>query len=385
MTDGIYTLHHKDSHCKARTGEIRLGHGVVQTPAFMPVGTNGTVKGIYHDRVARIGYNLILGNTYHLYLRPGVDVLASFDGLHAFSNWNGNILTDSGGFQVFSLSSLRKIHEMGVKFQSHIDGSKHVFTPEKVVDIQQTIGSDIAMMLDVCSAPGISWKETLHAMDITHLWAERAIVHRDSLLDTTGRAFRGNLFGIVQGGFYEDLRRKSAQVIGSMDFPGIAIGGLSVGESKEDFCHYLAVAADAVTDAKPRYVMGIGTPDYILEAVENGIDLFDCVLATRTARNGSVFTDDGMLTLSRSFNEFDHRPIQEGCTCEACTHYSRAYMRHMFKCNEMLGGMLATEHNLTYLYNLMVKARKAIEEDRFQSFKQDYLKRFYANDGRCLC
>lgn len=385
MTDGIYTLHHRDSHCKARTGEIRLGHGVVQTPAFMPVGTNGTVKGIYHDRVARIGYNLILGNTYHLYLRPGVDVLASFDGLHAFSNWNGNILTDSGGFQVFSLSSLRKIHEMGVKFQSHIDGSKHVFTPEKVVDIQQTIGSDIAMMLDVCSAPGISWKETLHAMDITHLWAERAIVHRDSLLDTTGRAFRGNLFGIVQGGFYEDLRRKSAQVIGSMDFPGIAIGGLSVGESKEDFCHYLAVTADAVTDAKPRYVMGIGTPDYILEAVENGIDLFDCVLATRTARNGSVFTDDGMLTLSRSFNEFDHRPIQEGCTCEACTHYSRAYMRHMFKCNEMLGGMLATEHNLTYLYNLMVKARKAIEEDRFQSFKQDYLKRFYANDGRCLC
>lgn len=385
MTDGIYTLHHKDSHCKARTGEIRLGHGVVQTPAFMPVGTNGTVKGIYHDRVARIGYNLILGNTYHLYLRPGVDVLASFDGLHAFSNWNGNILTDSGGFQVFSLSSLRKIHEMGVKFQSHIDGSKHVFTPEKVVDIQQTIGSDIAMMLDVCSAPGISWKETLHAMDITHLWAERAIVHRDSLLDTTGRAFRGNLFGIVQGGFYEDLRRKSAQVIGSMDFPGIAIGGLSVGESKEDFCHYLAVTADAVTDAKPRYVMGIGTPDYILEAVENGIDLFDCVLATRTARNGSVFTDDGMLTLSRSFNEFDHRPIQEGCTCEACTHYSRAYMRHMFKCNEMLGGMLATEHNLTYLYNLMVKARKAIEEDRFQSFKHDYLKRFYANDGRCLC
>lgn len=384
MADRIYTLHHKDSHCKARTGEIRLGHGVVQTPAFMPVGTNGTVKGIYHDRVAQIGYNLILGNTYHLYLRPGVDVLASFDGLHGFSNWNGNILTDSGGFQVFSLSSLRKIHEMGVKFQSHIDGSRHIFTPEKVVDIQQTIGSDIAMMLDVCSAPGISWKETLHAMDITHLWAERAIIHRDSLLETTGRAFRGNLFGIVQGGFYEDLRRKSAQTIGAMDFPGIAIGGLSVGESKEDFCRYLAITADAVTDAKPRYVMGIGTPDYILEAVENGIDLFDCVLATRTARNGSVFTDDGMLTLSRSFNEFDHGPIQESCTCEACTHYSRAYMRHMFKCNEMLGGMLATEHNLTYLYNLMVKIRKAIEEDRFQSFKQDYLKRFYANDSRCL-
>lgn len=387
MTEQIYTLHHQDKSCKARTGEIALGHGVVQTPAFMPVGTNGTVKGIYHNKVASIGYNLILGNTYHLYLRPGVEVLKTFDGLHKFSNWNANFLTDSGGFQVFSLSTLRKIYEMGVKFQSHIDGSRHVFTPEKVVDIQQVIGSDIAMMLDVCSAPGISWKETLHAMDITHLWAERAIVHRDSLLDTTGRAFRGKLFGIVQGGFYEDLRVKSAQTIASMDFPGVAIGGLSVGESKEDFCRFLALTANAVNEvspSKPRYVMGIGTPDYILEAVENGIDLFDCVLATRTARNGSVFTDDGMLTLSRSFNEFDHRPIQEGCTCEACTHYSRAYMRHMFKCNEMFGGMLATEHNLTYLYNLMAKARKAIEEDRFKSFKEDYLRRFYANGGRCL-
>ncbi|MCF0262289.1 MAG: tRNA guanosine(34) transglycosylase Tgt [Sphaerochaetaceae bacterium] len=383
MQDKIYTLHHQDKHCKARTGEIKLGHGVVQTPAFMPVGTNGTVKGIHHEDIAAIGYNLILGNTYHLYLRPGIEVLKKFDGLHKFSNWNGNILTDSGGFQVFSLSQLRKISEQGVKFQSHIDGSKHEYSPEKVVDIQQVIGSDIAMMLDVCSAPGISWKDTLHAMDITHNWAERAIIHRDSLLETTGRAFRGKLFGIVQGGFYEDLRIKSAQIISSMDFPGIAIGGLSVGESKEDFCRYLAVTAENITDQKPRYVMGIGTPDYILEAIENGIDLFDCVLQTRTARNGSVFTDDGMLTLSRSFNEFDLGPIQEGCTCRACTKYSLSYMRHMFKCNEMLGGMLATEHNLTYLYNLMARARKAIEEDRFKSFKEDYLKRFYANGGRC--
>ena len=203
-------------------------------------------------------------------------------------------------------------------------------------------------------------------------------------LTRTGRAFRGNLFGIVQGGFYEDLRIKSARTISQMDFPGIAIGGLSVGESKEDFGRFLALTADNITDKKPRYVMGIGTPDYILEAMENGIDLFDCVLATRTARNGSVFTDDGMLTLSRSFNEFDHGPIQEGCTCRACTEYSLAYMRHMFKCNEMLGGMLATEHNLTYLYNLVLRARKAIEEDRFLSFKQDYLARFYANGGRCL-
>lgn len=382
--EGIFKLKHQDTSCKARTGEIRLPHGVVQTPAFMPVGTNGTVKAIHHDDVAKIGYNLILGNTYHLYLRPGIEVLKTFDGLHNFSHWNGNILTDSGGFQVFSLSQLRRIHEEGVKFQSHIDGTRHIFTPEKVVDIQQVIGSDIAMMLDVCSAPGISWRETLKAMDITHLWAERAIVRRDSLLELTGRAFRGNLFGIVQGGFYEDLRIKSARAISSMDFPGIAIGGLSVGESKEDFCRFLSLTAENITQSKPRYVMGIGTPDYILEAIENGIDLFDCVLATRTARNGSVFTDDGMLTLSRSFNEFDHGPIQEGCTCRACTEYSLAYMRHMFKCNEMLGGMLATEHNLTYLYNLILRARKAIEENRFASFKKDYLERFYANGGRCV-
>jgi len=384
MEKPIFTIHHQDTTSKARTGEIALGHGVVQTPAFMPVGTNGTVKAMHHDDVAKIGYNLILGNTYHLYLRPGVEVLKTFDGLHNFSHWNGNILTDSGGFQVFSLSQLRKIHEEGVKFQSHIDGSRHIFTPEKVVDIQQVIGSDIAMMLDVCSAPGISWRETLNAMDITHMWAERAIVRRDSLSDRTGRAFRGKLFGIVQGGFYEDLRVKSARTISSMDFPGIAIGGLSVGESKEDFCRFLALTADNITLTKPRYVMGIGTPDYILEAIENGIDLFDCVLATRTARNGSVFTDDGMLTLSRSFNEFDHGPIQEGCTCRACTEYSRSYLRHMFKCNEMLGGMLATEHNLTYLHNLVLRARRAIEENRFRSFKEDYVKRFYANGGRCV-
>ncbi|MCF0237460.1 MAG: tRNA guanosine(34) transglycosylase Tgt, partial [Sphaerochaetaceae bacterium] len=360
---------------------LELGHGVVQTPAFMPVGTNGTVKGIYHDKVKEMGYNLILGNTYHLYLRPGTEVLKKFDGLHKFSNWDGNFLTDSGGFQIFSLNKLRKIYDEGIKFQSHIDGSRHEFTPEKVVDIQQIIGSDIAMMLDVCSPPGIDWRKTKHAMDVTHSWAERAINHRNSLLETTGRAFRGKLFGICQGGFYEDLRVLSAKTISDMDFPGIAIGGLSVGETKEQYLHFLALTSDAITDQKPRYVMGIGSPDYILAAVENGIDLFDCVLQTRTARNGSVFTDDGLLNLTKAFNEFDDRPIQEGCTCEACRHYSRAYLRHMFKANEMFGAMLATEHNLHYFYDLMVKVRAAIEEDRFISFKDDYLRRFYKDDG----
>ena len=379
--DNFFQITHNDANSKARTGLLNLPHGTVTTPAFMPVGTNGTVKGMYHSTVKEIGYNLILGNTYHLYLRPGCDVLKMFDGLHKFSDWDRNILTDSGGFQIFSLSQLRKIYDEGIKFQSHIDGSRHEFTPEKVVDIQQVIGSDIAMVLDICSPPGIDWRKTKKAMDLTHKWAERAIARRDSLLELTGRAFRGNLFGIVQGGFYEDLRKESAKTISDMDFPGIAIGGLSVGESKEDFCHYLALTADVVTDKKPRYVMGIGTVDYILEAVSNGIDLFDCVLATRQARHGSVFTDDGMLNLTRSFNRFNDGPIQEGCTCAACTRYSRAYLHHMFKCNEMLGGMLASEHNLHYLYDLMLRVRKAIEENRFESFKKEYLDRFYADGG----
>lgn len=377
----IFTTKHKDAYTKARTGILKLGHGEVITPAFMPVGTNGTVKAMYHKTVKDIGYNLILGNTYHLYLRPGCKVLDDFNGLHDFSNWSDNILTDSGGFQIFSLSQLRKIYDEGIKFQSHIDGSRHEFTPEKVVDIQTVIGSDIAMVLDVCSAPGLDWNKTRKAMDITHKWAERSIIRRDSLYERTGRTFNGNLFGIVQGGFYEDLRIKSARTISDMDFPGIAIGGLSVGESKDQFKYYLGLTADEITDEKPRYVMGIGSIDYIFEAVENGIDLFDCVLATREGRHGTVFTEDGMLNLSRSFNEYDHGPISEGCTCTACTNYSKAYLRHMFKTNEMFGSMLASEHNLTFLYDLMCKIRKAIEEDRFKAFKQEYLERFYANGG----
>ncbi len=372
----------KDGASSARTGVIFTDHGEIRTPVFMPVGTVGSVKGVYHrDLKEDIKAEIILGNTYHLYLRPGLDILRAAGGLHSFENWDRPILTDSGGFQIFSLSQLRKIYDEGIKFQSHIDGSRHEFTPEKVVDIQQTIGSDIAMVLDICSPPGIDRRKTLKAMDITHAWAERSIARRDSLESLTGRAFRGNLFGIVQGGFYEDLRIQSARTISAMDFPGIAIGGLSVGESKEDFIKYLAITAAEVTYKKPRYVMGIGTVDYILEAVSNGIDLFDCVLATREARHGTVFTDDGMLNLKRASNRLNDGPIDDGCTCTACSKYSRAYMHHLFKCNEMLGGMLASEHNLTYLYNLMLRVRKAIEEDRFMSFKQDYLARFYADGG----
>ena len=371
---GIYTELIRSTECKARIGVVHLPHGDVSTPAFMPVGTNGTVKGIYHDTIREMGYKLILANTYHLYLRPGLEVLESYGGLHNFSSWDKNILTDSGGFQVFSLSGLRKIKEEGVTFQSHIDGSKHIFTPEKVVNIQRVIGSDIAMCLDVCTPPKIEYKDAKEAWRITKLWAERSLEERKRL----GESFKGNLFGIVQGNFFEDLRRESAMTLSDMDFPGIAIGGLSVGESKEEFRDMLSYTAEYVTEEKPRYVMGIGSPDYILDCVENGIDLFDCVLATRIARNGAAFTDDGLVTLKKAILTFDERPLQDGCTCTCCREYSRGYLHHLIKCNEMLGGMLITEHNLHYLYSFVERIKEAIREDRFLEFKKNYLKRFYS-------
>jgi queuine tRNA-ribosyltransferase len=242
-----------------------------------------------------------------------------------------------------------------------------------VVDIQSIIGSDIAMVLDVCTPPDIEYRAAKEAWRVTKLWAERSLTHRNEL----GERFQGNLFGIVQGNFYKDLRKESAETLSEMDFPGIAIGGLSVGEEPDVFNEYLAYTAEYVTKEKPRYVMGIGSPDYILEAVENGIDLFDCVLATRMARNGAVFTDDGVLVLKKAVNKFSEEPLDPECSCTACTKYSRAYLHHMVKCNEMLGGMLATEHNLTYLYRLMQRIRSAILEDRFKEFKKEYLARFY--------
>ena len=374
MHKKIYTCTLQDKDSNARLGYIDLPHGRVETPAFMPVGTNATVKAMYHDKIKDIGYRLILANTYHVYLRPGLEVLSSFDGVHNFSSWQGNVLTDSGGFQVFSLSGLRKVGKEGVKFQSHIDGSRHIFTPEKVVDIQSVIGSDIAMCLDVCTPPKIDYRNAKEAMEITHSWAKRSIEERNRLLDE-GK-FRGNLFGICQGNFYEDLRKESAEVISEMDFPGIAIGGLSVGEEKSEFRHFLHHTASYVTLEKPRYVMGIGSPDYILEAVENGIDLFDCVLATRMARNGAAFTDDGYMVMKKAKFKDDHRPLVENCRCSCCQRYSRAYVHHLVKCKEMLGGMLLTEHNLTYLFDLMERVKSAIREDRFTQFKRDYLDRF---------
>ncbi len=368
----IYTLKHKDVHSKARTGYINLSHGIVSTPAFMPVGTNGTVKAMHHETLEQMGYKMILGNTYHLYLRPGIEVIRSYGGLHQFSNWNHNILTDSGGFQVFSLASFRKIKPEGVTFRSHIDGSYHEFTPEKVVEIQKDLNSDVQMCLDVCTPPDLSRKEAIKAMNITHDWAKRSKNAWESYRDI----YNGKLFGIVQGNFYEDLRKESAEYISSLDFPGIAIGGLSVGETFEKYQDFLAFTTEHLPDDKPLYVMGIGTPAFIFAAVENGVDIFDCVFATRTARNGAVFTDQGMINMKKAKHRFDKGPIQEGCTCRACRSYSRGYLRHLFKTNEILGAMLATEHNLTYLFNFMQKIRESIEEDRFTEFKHEYLAKY---------
>ncbi|MDR1106062.1 MAG: tRNA guanosine(34) transglycosylase Tgt [Treponema sp.] len=369
----IFSEKHRDSSSRARTGTLFLPHGTVSTPVFMPVGTCGTVKALTRGDLEEIGFNIILSNTYHLYLRPGTDVIGAAGGLHRFMGWPGNILTDSGGFQIFSLARLRKIREEGVRFQSHIDGSWHFIDPEKAVDIQTILGSDIQMQLDVCSGWGASRKETEEALAASSAWLLRA---KKTWEEKRREGLGGSLFAIVQGGFFRDLRERSAVIASQADTPGIAIGGLSVGEPEEIFAEYLSYAASLLPGGKPRYVMGIGTPRYILEAVEQGIDMFDCVLPTRTGRNGLVFSRDGSFALKKAEFRLDFRPIDEECGCKVCREYSRAYLRHLFKSGEILCSMLASYHNLYFLHDLVRNAGKAIEENRFTSFKKDFLSRF---------
>ncbi len=369
----IYINEYNDTKSKARAGYLDLPHGKVETPMFMPVGTNATVKALLHDSIERMGYKLILGNTYHLYLRPGKEVFDKYGSLHEFSSWKENILTDSGGFQVFSLADFRKIMPEGVKFRSHIDGSYHLFTPENVVDFQVGLNSDIQMVLDVCSASGIPEKKALEAVIRTTQWAKRAKKH---YLGKKEEGYEGHLFGIIQGNFFKELRRLSAEQLLELDFPGYAIGGLSVGESPDEFSEYLEYTADFLPDDKPRYVMGIGTPDYILSCVENGIDVFDCVLPTRIARNGTVFTRDGQLALKKQEFALDNGPIEEGCPCSACQRYSRGFLRHMIKANEITASILCTEHNLWFMKILMDDIRSSIVEGRFLEFKKAFLERY---------
>jgi len=335
----------------------------------MPVGTNATVKAIKNSDLEAIGVNLILGNTYHLYLRPGLDVIHKAGGLHSFMGWRHNILTDSGGYQIFSLSSFQTVEDEGVCFKSHLDGSSHKLTPEDVLDIQMTLGSDIMMPLDECTPPGISRNDAESALVRTTKWLQRT---RNEWRRRESK-ITGQLFGIMQGNFFKDLRERSAKEISSLDLPGYAIGGLSVGEEFEVFCDLLHLCASFLPDVKPRYLMGIGTPRYILEAVEAGIDLFDCVFPTRTARNAQVFSFEGPLSLRNEKYKNDFRPIDEKCECETCRNHTRAYLRHLFKAKEIQAAVLATCHNLTWLHRFVQLIRMAISRNEFSRFKAEFL------------
>lgn len=373
----VFTKLHSDCNSKARTGVLHLPHGDVKTPVFMPVGTNATVKAVTKDSLEEIGFEIILANTYHLYLRPGSDLLEQAGGLHGFTGWNKNFLTDSGGFQVFSLSSFRKIKEDGVTFQSHIDGSKHFLTPESVVDVQCQFNSDIQMQLDVCSAWGVDKKEAEEALKITSDWAVRA---KNEWLSQKEKGYEGILFPIVQGNFFKDLRKQSAEFVTDLDLPGIAIGGLSVGEPADQFIEFLQSTMEHLPEDKPKYVMGIGTPEYILEAVASGVDMFDCVLPTRNARNGGYFTHDGMLSIKQERFKYDFGPLDKECNCKVCKTYSRSYLRHLFKEQEILSSMLASYHNLYFLHNLIKEIRVAISENRFEEYKRNFLNRYKAGN-----
>ncbi|NLK47023.1 MAG: tRNA guanosine(34) transglycosylase Tgt [Treponema sp.] len=368
----FFSIIHSDVKTSARAGIIYLPHGEVHTPVFMPVGTNAAVKAMTKDSLEEIGFEIILANTYHLYLRPGTDLLEEAGGLHGFSGWKRNFLTDSGGFQVFSLASFRKITEEGVLFQSHIDGSRHLLTPENVAKFQAQFNSDIQMQLDVCTGFDTPKDKAKEALKITSDWAVRA--KAEWLKMQEERQYKGSLFPIVQGNFYKDLRAQSAEFVTKLDCPGIAIGGLSVGEPYDVYAEMLNYTANLLPKDKPRYVMGIGTPDYILEAVANGIDMFDCVLPTRNARNGSYFTRNGNLSIKKEQFTHDYSPIDSECKCRVCKEYSRAYLRHLFKENEILSAMLASYHNLYFLHTMMREIRSSIMNDSFDEYRVKFLR-----------
>lgn len=369
----FFEIKHESSDGKARTGILHLPHGDVQTPVFMPVGTNATVKAMPKNFLEEIGFEIILANTYHLYLRPGADLIQKAGGLHGFSKWNKNFLTDSGGFQVFSLSKLRKITDEGVKFQSNIDGSYHFFTPENIVQTQTKFNSDIQMQLDVCTGFNEDRKTAEKALKVTSNWLLRAKKEWEIQKEN---GYKGILFPIVQGHFFEDLRKQSAEFVSSLNLPGIAIGGLSVGEPHEEFVHFMNFTCDCLPREKPKYVMGIGTPEYILDAVQSGVDMFDCVLPTRNARNGSYFTRKGPLSIKQERWAYDFSPVDSECDCMVCKTYSKAYLRHLFKSQEILSSILASYHNLYFLNNLVKEIRNAINENRFEEYRKNFLEKY---------
>jgi queuine tRNA-ribosyltransferase len=365
-----YILAHTDG--RARAGTIVTGRGEIHTPIFMPVGTQGTVKAIEQRELRELGASIILGNTYHLYLRPGTNIIERAGGLHRFINWDAPILTDSGGYQVFSLSDLRGIHQNGVKFKSHLDGSLHDFTPEKVVDIQRSLGSDITMVLDECAPFPCTEEYARESNEMTLRWAERSKARFEQTRPAYG--VEQALFGIVQGSIYEAIRERSACRLAEIGFDGYAIGGLSVGEPAEQMYAMVDVCSGILPEDKPRYLMGVGTPENILEAIERGVDMFDCVMPTRNARNAVVFTSQGRLNLRNAGHAEDFTPVDPECPCYCCRNFTRAYLRHLFKASEILALQLATIHNLTFYLWLVRTARQAILEGRFAIWKSEFLK-----------
>jgi len=365
-----YELLHECKQTGARRGILHTPHGDVQTPVFMPVGTQATVKSMTPEELKEeVKAEIILSNTYHLYLRPGSKIVKEAGGLHSFMNWDRPILTDSGGFQVFSLGALRTISEEGVAFKSHLDGSKHFFSPESVMGIEEDLGSDIMMAFDECVEYGASYEYTKQSMERTTRWAKRC-----KQAHTTVE--KQALFGIIQGGFYKDLRQKSLQDLVALDLPGYAIGGISVGEPKEEFLDILRYTAPKMPKDKPRYLMGVGTPDYLIEAVMAGIDMCDCVLPTRIARNGTAMTAHGKVVVRNATYEKDWEPLDVECDCYTCKNYTRAYIRHLIKTNEILGVRLLSIHNLRFLTNLMEKVKIEIEKDNLANFREEFYQKY---------
>jgi len=356
----------------ARAGTLNTPHGVVSTPAFMPVATQGTVKTLTTDEVRAMGAEIILANAYHLYLRPGIELVRYLEGLHRFCAWDGPILTDSGGFQAYSLGANRKITDEGITFRSHIDGSSHYFTPEAAVQYQLVLGADIAMCLDQCIAHGVDRNLVQQAMNRTHRWAQRCKEFHDG---QKGQA-QQSLFGIVQGGLSADLRKESAEFITSLGFDGYAVGGLGVGEAKAAMYEITAMTTGLLPETKPRYLMGVGSPEDLVEGVAAGIDMFDCALPTRVARNGGLFTAIGRVDITHRRFQDVAGPVEEGCDCYGCTRFSAAYLRHLFKAGELLGPRLATIHNLRFVLRLMEQMREAILEGRFAALREAFLRSY---------
>ena len=364
----MFKLEKKDKSTKARAGVIKTAHGLIETPVFMPVGTQGTVKAMSPDELKKIKVQIILGNTYHLYLRPGMEVIKEAGGLHKFANWNGPILTDSGGYQVFSMSELRDIRDEGVYFKSHLDGSEHFIGPKESIEIQEVLGSDIAMVFDECTPFPATHDYACNSVTLSVKWA--------GFCKEVHRLKNQALFGIVQGSIYSDLRRKCADQLVDIGFDGYAIGGLSVGEPDSVMYEVIDITEPCLPEDKPRYLMGCGTPLNLLEVIAKGMDMFDCVMPTRNARNGSAFTSHGKINIRNEKFKKDFSSVEKNCKCYVCSHYSRAYLRHLIVAGEILGARLLTYHNLYFYTKLMRNARKAILKGKFEKFKDNFVKEY---------